>query len=123
MSHRPSVNELEGVGSLKQVRTLVGGSQEEIVFTSPVGLFPEVRYSGQWDSEASRQLSLLWLGPRMTAICWQKVEQVRGSSSWDISWVASFKSWQSRTGTAHWHHQLIRVATVSAGPCPFLGTA
>lgn len=62
------------------------GSQEELVFTSPVGFFPEVRCGGWWDFEAPRLLSPSPLRPRMAVIGWQKLEQVLGSSSCGVSW-------------------------------------
>lgn len=40
------------------------GFQEELVFISPVGVFPEVGPGGQWDSEASSLLFPPCLGPR-----------------------------------------------------------
>lgn len=70
----------EGGGAEGQWGLVWAGSQEALVFISPLGVFPEVRPGGQWDSEASSLLSSPWLGPRMAVTGLQKVKQEVGSS-------------------------------------------
>lgn len=76
---------MQGVGALKTSGALMWVSQEEMVFTSPQGLFPEARHSRQWDFKVSGLLSLLWRGPDGSDRLVQ-AKQMLSTSSCGVPW-------------------------------------